>query len=98
MATGQHGRSGKAGIAIAQFVVILLAWMQVALAAHQFEHTIADLDENCPVCVQLDRTGDACPPAVAIPDSAPRVVSAVSEHAEADTACPAPPYQSRASP
>lgn len=37
--------------------LVSLAWMQLALAGHQFEHS-ATYAESCDVCVQLDRLDD----------------------------------------
>jgi hypothetical protein len=79
-------------------LAVLLAWTQLAFAAHQFEHSIAELDETCAVCVQLDRSGDACPPSVAIVDSAAAFQNAISPLSETVVVRSASPYQSRASP
>ncbi len=41
-------------------LVALLAWSQLAVAAHQFEHDITETGgEFCDLCVKLDRTDDA---------------------------------------
>ena len=35
-----------------------LAWMQLAVAGHQFEHVDATFADSCEVCVQFDRSDD----------------------------------------
>jgi hypothetical protein len=44
--------------------LLSLAWMQLAIAGHQFEHS-ADYTDVCEFCVQVDRLDDvvAAPPA-----------------------------------
>jgi hypothetical protein len=39
--------------------LVSLAWLQLAVASHQFDHVAGYLDDSCHVCVQLDRTDDA---------------------------------------
>lgn len=98
MDTRSGNSSRKRGIAFAQLLVVLLAWSQVALAAHQFEHAVSDLDDFCAVCVQLDRSGDACPPSVAASLSSSTLQDVVRPASEAAVVRFAAPYQSRASP
>lgn len=38
--------------------LVSLAWLQLTLASHQFDH-VAYLADTCHVCVQLDRIDDA---------------------------------------
>jgi hypothetical protein len=38
--------------------LLSLAWLQLALASHQFEHAAAFSADTCHVCVQLDRIDD----------------------------------------
>jgi hypothetical protein len=38
--------------------LVSLAWLQLLLAGHQFDHVAEYLDDNCHVCVQLDRVDD----------------------------------------
>ena len=39
--------------------LVSLAWLQLTLASHQFDHVAEYFDDSCHVCVQLDRTDDA---------------------------------------
>ena len=45
-------------IAALRLFLVLLAWAQVSHAAHQFEHSLDDADENCSVCLLFDRYDD----------------------------------------
>ena len=47
--------------------LLALAWLQVSLASHQFDHVAGDFADSCHVCVQFDRFDDtvAEPPAAA---------------------------------
>ena len=38
--------------------LVSLAWLQLSLASHQFQHVAAYFADSCDVCVQLDRTDD----------------------------------------
>jgi hypothetical protein len=38
--------------------LLSLAWLQVSLASHQFDHVAAYPADTCHVCVQLDRIDD----------------------------------------
>ena len=38
--------------------LVSLAWLQLTLASHQFDHVAEYFDDSCHVCVQLDRTDD----------------------------------------
>ena len=40
-------------------ILLFLGWSQVSFAAHQFEHSIAEAEPLCAVCVQFDRDDDA---------------------------------------
>lgn len=39
--------------------LVSLAWLQLMLASHQFDHVAEYVDDSCHVCVQLDRVDDA---------------------------------------
>ena len=81
-----------------RLLVVLLAWSQVSLAAHQFEHSIDDVAESCNVCLQFERYDDV----VTIAEcqvSIPAASHAVAAHAPAAFHASAfTPYLSRASP
>lgn len=52
---------GSAGVAWRRcglLVLVALAWTQLSLAAHQFDHPASAADYTCSICLQLDRTGD----------------------------------------
>jgi hypothetical protein len=54
--------------------LLSLAWLQLSLASHQFDHVVTYLADTCHVCVQLDRADDVAadqPMAVAVPFGAP---------------------------
>ena len=36
-----------------------IAWLQLSVAAHQFDHFAEQIEDSCHVCVQLDRVDDA---------------------------------------
>ena len=38
--------------------LVSLAWLQLMLASHPFDHVAEYFDDSCHVCVQLDRTDD----------------------------------------
>jgi hypothetical protein len=38
--------------------LLALAWLQLTLAGHQFDHVVSYLTDSCHICVQLDRIGD----------------------------------------
>lgn len=40
------------------FALLSLAWLQVSLASHQFDHVAVYSTDTCHVCVQLDRIDD----------------------------------------
>ena len=42
-----------------KFALLSVAWLQLTIAVHQFEHVAGYVDESCHVCVQLDRVDDA---------------------------------------
>ena len=55
---------------LALLAVVGIAWLQLALAAHAFEHVGGGAADLCDVCAQFDRSGDAPQPETAR-DSAP---------------------------
>jgi len=57
--------------------VFVVAWTQVAIAGHQFEHTASTVADTCEICAQLERAGGAPAPALADAGlySAPAVVA-----------------------
>ena len=46
------------GTTVAWLLLVLLAWSQASLAAHQFDHSIAEIDETCVVCLKFERDDD----------------------------------------
>lgn len=68
---------------IAGVMLLALFWVQLGIAAHQYDHVTDDLGDYCELCVQLDRSGDAMSPA------APGAPAAHSAHCGIITA-PAP--------
>lgn len=38
--------------------VLSIAWLQLSVAAHQFDHDAGFLGETCQLCLQLDRSDD----------------------------------------
>ena len=40
------------------FSLLALAWLQVSLAVHQFEHSNEYVEDSCHVCSQIDRIDD----------------------------------------
>jgi hypothetical protein len=88
----------KRSFIAAQWLLVLLALTQTAFAAHQFEHTVADLGQVCAVCVHLDRLDDACPPDIPSVEASVPVAYAVPIEAATSGCDSASPYQSRASP
>ena len=51
--TGAEQRRGAFWLAL-----FSIAWLQLSVAAHQFEHVAELLDDSCQVCIQLDRADD----------------------------------------
>ena len=47
--------------------LVSLAWLQLTLASHQFDHVGTYFDDSCHLCVQLERVGDV---AVDAPETA----------------------------
>lgn len=45
--------------------MLIVAWMQVAVAGHQFEHSATAVADTCDICTQLERAGGALAPALA---------------------------------
>ena len=41
------------------FALLSVAWLQLAVAIHQFDHVAEYVDDSCQVCIQLDRADDA---------------------------------------
>ena len=61
--------------------LLSLAWMQLAIAGHQFEHSAAYTDV-CEICVQLDRLDDLVaelPAALEVPGPAGHPAIALAE-------------------
>ena len=50
-----HSRANS----LSWLLLALLAWSQLALAAHQFDHSMADAGDTCAVCLQFERNDDA---------------------------------------
>ncbi len=40
------------------FALMPIAWLQLSLAVHQFDHVAEYVDESCHVCAQIDRVDD----------------------------------------
>ena len=79
-------------------LLILLAGSQVFFAAHQFDHSIADHDETCAVCLKFERDDDVIADAGGA-SVLPVAAFAVAVEAVADVRAEAfSHYQSRASP
>lgn len=79
--------------------LLAVAWLQLAVAVHQFDHAAEYLGETCSVCVQLDRTNDATVDH-SVPDTL-RVASTsrARESASSSVAAPfVPGFRSRAPP
>lgn len=64
--------------------LLVVAWTQVAIAGHQFEHSGTAAADTCEICVQLDRSDGAL-----LPDAAPASPSA-TQH---PTTVPATKYR-----
>ena len=60
-------------------VVLALAWAQIALAAHQFDHAAGEIAETCQVCAELERSDDPVLPAKAIEFPSDHVTLPVSD-------------------
>lgn len=41
------------------FALLSVAWLQLSVAVHQFDHVADYVDETCKVCTQFDRIDDA---------------------------------------
>ncbi len=78
--------------------LLLLAWTQIAVAGHQFEHTGAGAVDSCEICVQLDRTDGALLPAGAMPCLAVSKQSIATPVAACRAVPFTPAYSSRAPP
>ena len=81
-----------------RLLLVLLAWSQVSMAAHQFEHSIDDAAESCNVCLLFERYDDVvtiaeCQTSVPAASHAIAAHALTVFHADAFT-----PYLSRASP
>lgn len=79
--------------------LVSLAWLQLTLASHQFDHVAEYFADTCHVCVQLDRTDDtaADTQAVPLPVLAAQVGPATIASSDVDTPF-ASAYRSRAPP
>lgn len=78
--------------------LLLVAWTQIAVAGHQFEHTGAGAADSCEICVQLDRTDGALLPAGAMPCLAASQPSIAAPAAACHTVPLTPAYSPRAPP
>lgn len=88
-------RPGAGRTALA--ILLALFWVQLGIAAHQFDHVTAELGDYCEVCVKLDRAGDALSPAVPPAAPVPSARVATPAHVVADVIAPSR-YRSRAPP
>ena len=55
---------------VSWLALLSLAWLQVSLASHQFDHVAEYSADTCHVCVQLDRIDDLAidqPEGVSVP-------------------------------
>ena len=68
--------------------LLSLAWLQLTLASHQFNHVAAYFADSCHVCVQLDRIDDAVAEQPASVDGAPENADAPRQVARHLTARP----------
>ena len=41
------------------FALLSVAWLQLSVAVHQFDHVADYVEETCKVCTQFDRIDDA---------------------------------------
>ena len=83
--------------AIKWLILAALAWSQLALAGHQFEHEAAEPADDCTICVQFDRDDTLIDePQVSAPPTTADTVS-VAIVAVAPTAAPNF-FRARASP
>lgn len=78
--------------------VFIVAWTQVAVAGHQFEHSATTVADTCETCAQLERAGGALVPALADAGlfSVPAVVAVPATGSPSITAAAA--YSPRAPP
>jgi len=97
MSIGYHVSRLKV-CALKCLVLAALAWAQVSIAAHQFEHHADESHASCAICVQLDR--DDVPPACSapIPCVSPTSSSIPSENGATKSAEGFSLYSARASP
>ena len=97
MSTGYHVSRSNV-LALKCLVLAALAWAQISIAAHQFEHHADDSHATCVICVQLDR--DDVPPASSAPLSCDSRTSAnVPSDADANESAEGfSLYSARASP
>ena len=98
MSSDRQRLNRRKRITPAQILVLALAWSQVSLAVHQFEHSIDEIGESCSVCLQFERSDDALA-ATGSPVPSPWVsTAAAGQDAVAARVETLSPYQSRASP
>jgi hypothetical protein len=55
----------------AWLALVSLAWLQLTLASHQFDHVAEYFADSCHVCFQLDRIDDAVVDVAVLPPPAP---------------------------
>lgn len=79
-------------------VLLALLWVQLGIAAHQFDHVTDDLGDYCEVCIKLDRAGDAALPDAPLAAPVPTTRAATPAPAVADVAAVPARYRSRAPP
>jgi len=79
-------------------VLAVLAWAQINIAAHSFEHHADDLHATCAICVQLDR--DDAPPALsaALSPVSPTAASVLFDADSTESTLGFSLYSARASP
>ena len=86
------------GPTVKWLLLVLLVWSQASLAAHQFDHSIDEIDETCAVCLKFERDDDVIADAGGAPELpaasfAVAVEAVAAVHAEGFSH-----YRSRASP
>ena len=97
MSTGHHVSRLKV-CTLKSLVLAALAWAQISIAAHQFEHHADESHASCAICVQLDR--DDVAPACSAPLScvSPTSASVPSDTGAIKSAEGFSRYSARASP
>ena len=100
MLDNKNRRSDRSRIRGATWLALVsLAWLQLTLTSHQFDHVAEYFADSCHVCVQLDRTDDLTADLQVVPASSPFADAGPSATV---TASPGPAivtgYSSRAPP